>query len=38
MPGIVKTTGIGTSTGSEAGACPACDGIGWLPEAEDDAL
>ena len=34
LPGITKTTGMGKGMGSMGGACPKCDGIGWLPESE----
>jgi DnaJ-class molecular chaperone len=34
IPGVVKTTGRGKGMGSTPGACPDCDGMGWIDPAE----
>jgi hypothetical protein len=42
MPGLIKTTQMGTGMGSTYGPCPTCDGVGILldedasPDGEDD--
>lgn len=31
IPGVVKTTNMGSGMGSGFGWCPECDGQGWTP-------
>ena len=32
MPGLIKTTDMGTGMGSAYGPCPTCDGVGVLSD------
>jgi hypothetical protein len=34
MPGLIKTTQMGSGMGSTYGPCPTCDGLGILPDEE----
>jgi DnaJ-class molecular chaperone len=35
LPGMVKTTGMGSGMGSAFGPCPTCDGVGYLTDDDD---
>jgi hypothetical protein len=36
LPGMIKTTGMGTGMGSAFGPCPTCDGLGYVTDEVDE--